>query len=74
MFSTDKIANQYYVSTETLESWLSGNQPTYGYNTFLYHEIFSKFKYLDGQWHPLAKSIENNPEKNQVDKSKLSNK
>ncbi len=74
MFSTDKIANQYYVSTETLESWLSGNQPKSGYNTFLYHEIFSKFKYLDGQWHPLVKSIENNPEKNQADRSKLSNK
>ena len=74
MFSTDKIANQHYVSTETLESWLSGNQPQSVYNTFLYHEIFSKFKYLDGQWHPLAQPVENNSLKNQADKSKFPNK
>ena len=50
MKSTQQIAKLHNIAPETLEQWLKGNKPKYGYHAFIYHVICSKFDYIDGSW------------------------
>ena len=52
MASINQLAKLYKIKPEILENWANGPRPTNGYYGFLCHEIFFKFDYQDGYWHP----------------------